>query len=77
MDQESRAWLILAHAHLRVAELQVLLSRFGDVVDIDVVQRQPHGSKLRDQQGPRLAGVVDVVPVVTGDTVLVDQCPLR
>jgi len=34
MDQENRAWLILAHAHLRVAELQVLLSRFGDVDNI-------------------------------------------
>jgi DNA processing protein len=34
MDQQSRAWLILAHAHLRVAELEVLLSLFGDVQGI-------------------------------------------
>ncbi|MBT8103520.1 MAG: DNA-processing protein DprA [Gammaproteobacteria bacterium] len=34
MDQTSRAWLILAQAELRVAELHGLLSRFGDVETI-------------------------------------------
>jgi DNA processing protein len=34
MEQQSRAWLILAHAHLRVAELEVLLSLFGDAENI-------------------------------------------
>jgi len=34
MELQSRAWLILAHAHLRVAELQSLLLRFGDVRNI-------------------------------------------
>jgi len=40
MDQQSRAWLILAHAHLRVAELQLLLPRFGDVDNIVAQQRR-------------------------------------
>jgi DNA processing protein len=34
MDLTSRAWLILSQAHLRVAELDALLSRFGDVTAI-------------------------------------------
>ena len=40
MDQKTRAWLILAHAHLRVAELQLLLPRFGDVDNIVAQQRR-------------------------------------
>jgi len=40
MDQKRRAWLILAHAHLRVAELQLLLPRFGDVENIVAQQRR-------------------------------------
>ncbi|MDH3491371.1 MAG: DNA-processing protein DprA [Gammaproteobacteria bacterium] len=44
MDRSTRAWLILAHAHLHVAELQVLLSSFGDVEGI-VEQRR---SNLKD-----------------------------
>ncbi len=44
MDRLTRAWLILAHANLRVAELQVLLSSFGDVEGI-VEQRR---SNLKD-----------------------------
>ncbi|MGI9247454.1 MAG: DNA-processing protein DprA [Woeseiaceae bacterium] len=39
MQQQSRAWLVLAHAFLRVSELQVLLPRFGDIVNI-VAQKQ-------------------------------------
>ena len=34
MDRLTRAWLVLAHAHLRVAELEALLSKFGDVESI-------------------------------------------
>ncbi len=39
MEQQSRAWLILAHAHLRVAELEVLLSLFGSTESI-IAQKQ-------------------------------------
>ncbi len=34
MEQHNRAWLTLAHAYLRVAELEVLVSRFGDAESI-------------------------------------------
>ncbi len=39
MDEHSRAWLMLAHAYLRVAELEALLTAFGDVSGI-VAQKQ-------------------------------------
>jgi len=44
MDQQTRAWLLIADAHVRVEELEALLSRFGDVESI-VVQPQ---SNLKD-----------------------------
>ncbi|MDH3417162.1 MAG: DNA-processing protein DprA [Gammaproteobacteria bacterium] len=44
MDRLTRAWLILAHANVRVAELQALLSGFGDVKRI-VAQKR---SDLKD-----------------------------
>ncbi|NND46166.1 MAG: DNA-protecting protein DprA [Woeseiaceae bacterium] len=44
MDRSTRAWLILAHANLRVAELEVLLSSFSDVESIVEQGR----SKLKD-----------------------------
>ena len=44
MNRLTRSWLILAHANIRVAELEALLSRFGDVESI-VAQKQ---SNLKD-----------------------------
>jgi predicted Rossmann fold nucleotide-binding protein DprA/Smf involved in DNA uptake len=40
MQQQHRSWLILAHAYLRVSELQQLLDVFGDVASIAA---QPRG----------------------------------
>jgi DNA processing protein len=34
MHSQYRSWLVLAHAHLRVGELSILLDRFGSVQDI-------------------------------------------
>jgi len=34
MGQERRAWLILAQAYVRVAELEALIARFGDVESV-------------------------------------------
>ncbi len=34
MDKNHRAWLILAHAYVRVAELQTLLSLYGDLDEV-------------------------------------------
>jgi DNA processing protein len=56
MQQQSRAWLILAHAFLRVSELQLLISRFGNVENI-VAQKQ------RDLKGAGLSD--DKVSVIT------------
>ena len=44
MNRLTRSWLILAHANIRVAELEALLSRFSDVESI-VAQKQ---SNLKD-----------------------------
>ena len=40
MEQQCRAWLTLAHAYLRVSELQPLLTRFGDVENIVAQKRR-------------------------------------
>jgi len=52
MDLTSRAWLILSQAHLRVAELKALLSRFGDVATIvDQTQHALKEAGLSDDKG--------------------------
>jgi DNA processing protein len=56
MDLTSRAWLILSQAHVRVAELAALRSRFGDVSTI--VEQTQHALKeagLSDEKGAAIS----------------------
>ncbi len=39
MPDHHRAWLVLAHAHVRVSELQTLLETFGDISDVAAQSR--------------------------------------
>ncbi len=56
MDQSHRAWLILAHAHVRVAEVEALLSRFGDVESIVAQsQRELKAAGLSDEKSSAVA----------------------
>jgi DNA processing protein len=60
MDRLTRAWLILAHANLRVAELQVLLSTFGDVASIAEQRRSNlKNAGLSDEKSAAIASPDD------------------
>ena len=49
----------------------------ANVVDVDVVERQPNRAQLRHEQRPGLVRAVYEITVVTGDAILVDESPLR
>ena len=60
MGQQTRAWLILAHAYVRIAELKTLVARFGDVES--VVARSQHdltGAGLSDEKSAAIASPDD------------------
>ena len=49
----------------------------GDVVDVDVIEREPDGAQLGHEQRPRLVGPAHEVSVVAGDAIAIEEGPLR
>ncbi len=56
MDQQTRAWLVIAGAHVRVEELDVLLSVFGDATSIVAQPRSDlKNAGLSDEKSAAIA----------------------
>ena len=56
MDQQTRAWLVIAGAHIRVEELDVLLATFGDAASIVAQSRSAlQNAGLSDEKSSAVA----------------------